>query len=279
MIRRAQELGNVTAACREAGISRTAFYRWRRRGGERYDFDSLDPRRDGARPGRRRQTPAHVERLVIDTSLAWPAWGCRRLASHLAQQGQAQVSPSTVQRILRRAGRGTRRERLLVLEQQGAVAAGLLTEGLGHGAAAPRELVCVADPQLPARAPGGDWRGEILRDVCEAITYADEQLGVGPPARLLVTGPQADGADLADWLAAQCGLPADALDASRRLLRPLPWRLRGEPWPPWGVALAAAAGVSGPPIERSTGAREPEPPGLAIVGRAEDSAPRMYCSR
>lgn len=31
VLRRAEALGNVSAACREAGISRTFFYRWRRR--------------------------------------------------------------------------------------------------------------------------------------------------------------------------------------------------------------------------------------------------------
>lgn len=30
-LRRAEELGNVTAACRELGISRTVFYRWKKR--------------------------------------------------------------------------------------------------------------------------------------------------------------------------------------------------------------------------------------------------------
>ncbi len=30
-IQRAAELGSAAAACREAGISRTLFYRWRRR--------------------------------------------------------------------------------------------------------------------------------------------------------------------------------------------------------------------------------------------------------
>ncbi|MCX6100546.1 MAG: helix-turn-helix domain-containing protein [Candidatus Bipolaricaulota bacterium] len=31
ILRRAEELGNVSAACREAGISRTMFYRWKQR--------------------------------------------------------------------------------------------------------------------------------------------------------------------------------------------------------------------------------------------------------
>ena len=43
VMRRAQELGNVSAACREAGISRTLFYRWRQRC-ERYGVDGLHPR-------------------------------------------------------------------------------------------------------------------------------------------------------------------------------------------------------------------------------------------
>lgn len=52
VMRRAHQLGSVTAACREAGISRTVFYRWCWRF-ERYGRDGLHPRRCEARPGRR----------------------------------------------------------------------------------------------------------------------------------------------------------------------------------------------------------------------------------
>jgi transposase-like protein len=48
VMRRAHELGNVSAACREAGISRTLFYRWLARF-ERYGPDGLHPRRQQAR--------------------------------------------------------------------------------------------------------------------------------------------------------------------------------------------------------------------------------------
>ena len=44
VIRRAAELDNVTAACREAGISRTLFYRWQERL-TLYGIDGLHPRR------------------------------------------------------------------------------------------------------------------------------------------------------------------------------------------------------------------------------------------
>jgi len=51
VIRRAAELGNVSQACREAGISRALFYRWRQRL-ERYGPDGVHPRRHRAWPGR-----------------------------------------------------------------------------------------------------------------------------------------------------------------------------------------------------------------------------------
>ena len=49
--RRAAELGNVSAACRELGLSRALFYRWKRRV-DQYGADGLHPRRTQARRGR-----------------------------------------------------------------------------------------------------------------------------------------------------------------------------------------------------------------------------------
>jgi Helix-turn-helix domain len=43
VIERAQVHGNVSAVCRELGISRTVFYRWRKRL-ERYGVDGVHPR-------------------------------------------------------------------------------------------------------------------------------------------------------------------------------------------------------------------------------------------
>lgn len=55
--RRAEELGNVRAACRELGLSRAVFYRWKGRV-DRYGADGLHPRRTQARRGRPPQVPA-----------------------------------------------------------------------------------------------------------------------------------------------------------------------------------------------------------------------------
>src|SRR5262249_1676664 len=62
-IRRAPQIG-VSAACAEAGISRTLFYRWQHRL-SRYGVDGLHPRRLRARPGRPPQLPAQVERRLL----------------------------------------------------------------------------------------------------------------------------------------------------------------------------------------------------------------------
>ena len=55
VMQRAAALGNVSQACREFEISRTLFYRWRKRF-TRYGHDGLPPRptRPAGGPGRRR---------------------------------------------------------------------------------------------------------------------------------------------------------------------------------------------------------------------------------
>src|SRR5262250_1976565 len=155
VIERAQVLGNVSAVCRELGISRTLFYRWRNRL-ERYGVEGVHPRRQRAHAGRPVALAPEVERLVLGIAISAATWGCGRIATYLAQTWQVHVAPSTVQRLLRRVGLATRRARLTVLEQQAARTAGLLTERTKqrlwearHGrtrhvqASEPGELVCL----------------------------------------------------------------------------------------------------------------------------------------
>ena len=123
---RAEELNNVSAACREAGISRTLFYRWKKRF-MLYGIDGLHPRRTAARPGRCPQLDPIKERKIIAMALACPAWGPQRLSLQLATEGVV-ISPSTIWRALHRLGLGTRIQRLLILEIHSAEHAGLLTE-------------------------------------------------------------------------------------------------------------------------------------------------------
>ena len=126
VLQRAEELGNVSAACREAGISRTLFCRWKKRF-TLYGIDGLHPRRTARRPGRPVLLDAIKERRIVAMALASPTWGPKRVSLQLAREGVT-VSPSTVWRTLNRLGLGTRIQRLLVLEVHSANRAGLLTE-------------------------------------------------------------------------------------------------------------------------------------------------------
>lgn len=127
VMKRARETGNVAEACRQFGISRTLFYRWRRRYVS-YGDAGLSPR--PTRPQRwGRQSTPELEHAVLAYALQWPTHGPQRIADQLAQSrfGGWKVSASGVYAILGRHGLGTRWERLTRLEQR-ALQDGLLTE-------------------------------------------------------------------------------------------------------------------------------------------------------
>lgn len=123
---RAVELSNTSQVCRELGISRSLFYRWKKKLSQ-YGPEGLHPRRRGCRRGRPPKIEAHEEQAVLGMALSWPTWGPRRLSAQLTRS-QVRVAPSTIHRLLRRSGLSTRHERLAVVEHHSARAAGLLTE-------------------------------------------------------------------------------------------------------------------------------------------------------
>lgn len=166
---RAQALGNVSRACRELGISRSLFYRWRKRY-LAYGPDGLHPRRHGPRRGRPSTLSVQAERAILALALAWPTWGPARLAVQLArpEHGGLPIAPSTIYRLLRRTGLATRWQRLAVLEVHSAQAAGLLTERTRrHLVAAQRRR----GPHVAARMPGDL--------VCLDTFYIGKLKGVG----------------------------------------------------------------------------------------------------
>ena len=94
--------------------------------------------------------------MVLGLAISAATWGCGRLAAYLTRRWQIRLAPSTVQRVLRRAGLATRRARLTILEHHAARTAGLLTARTRrrlwrarHGstrhveATEPGELVCL----------------------------------------------------------------------------------------------------------------------------------------
>jgi transposase InsO family protein len=167
LFRRAQELGNVSAACEELGVSRSLYYQLRKRF-VRYGPDGLHPKRRRGRPGRPPQLDATVERQVIALALSWPSFGPLQLSDQLAMRG-IRVARSTVYRALRRRGLGTCRERLGVLERHSAQRAGLLTERT-------RRAIQKARPTASRRHVEANTVGEL---VCLDCFYIGQLKGVG----------------------------------------------------------------------------------------------------
>ena len=167
LFRRAQELGNVSAACRELGVSRSLYYQLRQRF-TRYGADGLHPTRRRSQPGRPAQLDAVIERQIVALALSWPTWGPRQLSDQLALRG-TRVAPSTVYRALRRRGLGTRHERLGLLESHSAERAGLLTQRT-------RKQLEKARPTPSHRHVEAKTPGEL---VCLDCFYIGQLKGVG----------------------------------------------------------------------------------------------------
>lgn len=93
----AAELGNVSAACRHMGVSRTRYYEWKRLAEQR-GIDALWPK-DRRRPALANQTPTHVSADLLALAVVEPTLGCRQYADRLAELGFS-VSKTTVHKIL-----------------------------------------------------------------------------------------------------------------------------------------------------------------------------------
>ena len=115
LFRRAEELGNVSQAWREAGLVRSLYDQLR---GPflAYGPIGLHPKHRRGRPGRPPTLDAQIERRILAEALAQPAWGPQRISDQLALRGIF-VASSTVYRALNRHRLGTRKQRFGVLEQ------------------------------------------------------------------------------------------------------------------------------------------------------------------
>ena len=122
----AERIGNVSAACRQFGISRTVFYEWRR-AFRQYGREAVRPKPARRRRGRRSRLSPEVEDRVMAVALAWPTRGPGWFSAELRKQDLA-LPPTTVWRLLHRRGLGTRGERLARLEQHEGATGGPVTD-------------------------------------------------------------------------------------------------------------------------------------------------------
>jgi transposase InsO family protein len=111
----AEELGNVSAACRAMGVHRSTYYRLKRRV-DRWGLEALRVR-ERRRPRMPNEIGPHLEQRIVAFALAHPGLGPRRIAAELAREkwGGIRVSEHGVWRVLVRVGLNTRSKRLALV--------------------------------------------------------------------------------------------------------------------------------------------------------------------
>ncbi len=108
----AAQLGSVAKVCREAGISRSTYYDWKKRFREQGKAGLVTlPTVHHAHP---QTTAKHTEDQIMSLALANPALGCDRIRDLMPDDGNM-VSSTTVHKILNRHGLGNRSDRWLAL--------------------------------------------------------------------------------------------------------------------------------------------------------------------
>jgi transposase InsO family protein len=111
----AEELGNVSAACRAMGVDRSTYYRLKKRM-DRWGLEALNVR-ERRRPRMPNQIGPHLEQRIVAFALGHPGYGPRRISAELAREkwGGLQISEHGVWRVLRRVGLNTRGKRLALV--------------------------------------------------------------------------------------------------------------------------------------------------------------------
>jgi len=121
----AEELGNVSQACKVMGMSRDTFYRYKTAVEEGGVEALLEKTR--RKPNLKNRTDEATEAAVYQHAIDFPAHGQLRSSNELRKAGLF-VSPSGVRSIWLRHGLASFRERLKALEQKVAQEGIVLTE-------------------------------------------------------------------------------------------------------------------------------------------------------
>jgi transposase InsO family protein len=111
----AEELGNVSAACRAMGVDRSTYYRLKKRV-DRWGLEALNVR-ERRRPRMPNQIGPHLEQRIIAFALGHPGYGPRRISAELARDkwGGIRISEHGIWRVLVRVGLNTRSKRLALI--------------------------------------------------------------------------------------------------------------------------------------------------------------------
>jgi transposase InsO family protein len=125
LLKLAEELGNVSRACKVMGYSRDTFYRYRQAvdGG---GFEAL-VEKTRRKPNLRNRTAPEIEEAILEVALEQPAFGQVRVSNELRKRG-LHISPAGVRCVWLRHGLQTFKRRLAALEKKVAEEGVVLTE-------------------------------------------------------------------------------------------------------------------------------------------------------
>jgi transposase len=168
MLALAEQLNNVSLACKRARISRSHYYEIKE-AFEKFGADGLAPQTK-RRPRMPNQTPPELEAQILEMTERYPTYSYIRISDQLKLVGIG-VSPSTVRAVWQRHGLTLRIHRLLWLEQKTTAQGGILTE---------RQLRLLqkhrgrtADPEQHVEAP---YSGYLL---CQDTYFVGTIKGIG----------------------------------------------------------------------------------------------------
>lgn len=125
MLALAEQLQNISAACKRAGISRSHFYEIKT-AFEKYGAEGLAPH-ERRRPRMPNETPPELVDKILEMTARFPTYSYVRISQQLRLIGVG-VSPPAVRGVWMRQGLTLRFQRLLWLEQKTAAQEGVLTE-------------------------------------------------------------------------------------------------------------------------------------------------------
>ncbi len=150
VLKLAEELKNVSRACRVMGYSRDTFYRYRdavEAGGVEALFE-----KSRRKPNIKNRTDESVERVLLHWTVEQPSWGQVRMSNELRKHGTF-LSPCGVRSVWLRHGLETTKKRLALLEKKAAEEGLVFTEAQVVALEKKREE-SVASGEIETHHPG-----------------------------------------------------------------------------------------------------------------------------
>jgi len=121
----AQELGNISKACKLMGFSRDTFYRYQKAVDEGGVENLIN--RSKRIPNHRNRVAPEIEKAIVELSIDQPAWGQVRSSNELRKKGIS-ISPAGVRGVQMRHNLENMKKRLSALEDKVAKEGLVLTE-------------------------------------------------------------------------------------------------------------------------------------------------------